>query len=572
MNITRREALKLGVVGGGSFLLSQDFPQPASAAEVLSRQIERFVQPFQPLSVLEPARSYDNGKRPLDAYEITMQKAEIQLAPGMAKTKVWTYNGLFPGPVIRQRGGFRKEDKGRSSLVRFINKLGNDREGRPIDASVHLHGMASLPQYDGYAEDLISPEYFKDYYYPNDRAATIWYHDHAIDKTSRNVFMGLAGMYIVEDEEERRLNLPSGEFDVPLMLQDANLDREDQLLFYDRGEVSQYGDIILVNGVPWPHMKVARRKYRFRVLNASTSRAFQLVLSQQEDGLTPKDWLYVIGTDCGLMEKPVKVGFDLSSNENSANVLQIWPAERYEFVIDFSKYPIGTQLYLKNPNLELSSNIDSDSRTQTLMRFDIERDATDDSVLPDKLREFELLQDKVPAGKEIPVREFVFGRGDDWTVNGKLWDPRRVDAKPHPGDIEIWELTNLGGGWVHPIHIHFADWQLLDRGGQPPLPYERGWKDVFRVGHSETVRVIAEFGRRNGDYIHGKYMFHCHNLVHEDHAMMTQFEIGDDGPCPCCDPARPITEMGDYGSGGIPEACRVPDPEHAYCEERICEA
>jgi spore coat protein A, manganese oxidase len=572
MDITRRDAIKLGLIGGGGLLLSQGLPMPATASTVLSRQIKRFAQPFKPLPVLEPQRRYENSERPLDAYEITMQKAQVQIAPSMAPTEVWTYNGHFPGPLIRQRGGFRPEDQGRSSLVRFINRLGNDAEGNPINTSIHLHGMASLPQYDGYAEDLIAPEYFKDYYYPNDRAATLWYHDHAIDKTSRNVFMGLAGMYIVEDEEERQFNLPSGEFDIPIILHDARFNRQDQLFFYDRGDVSQYGDVILVNGVPWPQMSVARRKYRFRVVNASTSRAFQLVLSQKENGLTEGDWLYVIGTDAGLVEHPIKVGFDLSAQNDSINVLQIWPAERYEFVIDFAQYPVGSELYLINSTLEMSSNIDSDARVQTVMRFNVQQNANDDSELPSKLRDFEPLSEKVPAGKTIPVRRFVFGRGQTWTINGKQWSPSRIDANPKPGAIEIWELTNLGGGWVHPVHIHFADWQILDRGGQPPLAYERGWKDVFRVGHTETVRVIGEFGRRDGGYIHGKYMFHCHNLVHEDHTMMSQFEIGEDGPCPCCDPARPIAEMGDYGSGGIPAQCRVPDPDHAYCEARICES
>ena len=222
MNITRREALRLGLIGGGGLLLSQGAPHSASASEVLSQQIQRFQQPFKTPPVLQPKRSYEDGKRPLDVYEITMQKAQVQLTPDL-HTEIWGYNGLFPGPVIRQRGGLEPEDKGRSSLIRFINKLGNDEEGNPINTSVHLHGMASLPQYDGYAEDLTPPEYFKDYFYPNDRAATIWYHDHAIDKTSRNVYMGLAGMYIVEDEAERRLNLPKGEFDVPLILQDREI-------------------------------------------------------------------------------------------------------------------------------------------------------------------------------------------------------------------------------------------------------------------------------------------------------------------------------------------------------------
>ena len=546
MNITRREALKLGVIGGGGILLSQGFPGSASASEVLSRQIERFKQPFQTPPVLTPKRSYEGGKRPLDVYEITMQKAWVQLAPELEPTEIWGYNGMTPGPIIRQRGGFRDEDKGRSSLVRFINKLGStieDGKEVPIKTTVHLHGMASLPQYDGHAEDLTPPDHFKDYFYPNDRAATIWYHDHAIDKTARNVYMGLAGMYIVEDEEERQFNLPKGDYDVPLILQDVRLARDDSLLFNDRGQLSQYGDIILVNGVPWPYMKVARRKYRFRVLNASTSRTFQLILSQKKDGLTTGDWLHVIATDCGLMEKPVKVGLDFSSPNRPPRVLHIWPAERYEFVIDFAQYPSGSKLYLKNPTLQFSSNIDSDVRVRTIMRFDVEQDVLDDSDLPEKLRDFEPLVDKIKPGEDLPLRQFVFGRGLDWMINGKTWSKHRIDANPEPGAIEVWELINRGGGWVHPVHIHFADWQILDRNGRAPLPYERGWKDVFRVGHFETVRVIAEFGRRNGDYIKGKFMFHCHNLVHEDHSMMTQFEIGEGASSPFCDPPKPISGM-----------------------------
>ena len=196
--------------------------------------------------------------------------------------------------------------------------------------------MASLPQYDGYAEDLICPGQFKDYFYPNDRAATIWYHDHAIDRTSRNVYMGLAGMYIVSDEEERQFNLPQGEYDVPLILQDLRLADDGSLIFNDRGQRSLYGDISLVNGVPWPCMKVARRKYRFRVLNASTSRTYDLVLSQKEDGLTPGERMYVIGSDCGLLDAPVELTSPLQT-------LVIAPAERYEFIIDFSQYDLGTQ-------------------------------------------------------------------------------------------------------------------------------------------------------------------------------------------------------------------------------------
>ena len=536
MKITRREAIKLGLIGGGGLLLSQDFPSEAWAQS--SPQIDRFKLPFQMPPVLKPIRSYEGGDRPIDIYQITMRKNQVKILPG-EKTQIWGYEGMIPGPIIRQRGGFRDEDRGRSSLIRFINKLGTtleEGEEVPISTTVHLHGMASLPQYDGHAEDLSLPGYFKDYFYPNDRAATIWYHDHAIDRTSRNVYMGLAGMYIVEDEEERQLNLPKGKYDVPLILQDLKFASDDnRLIFNDRNQQGLYADVILVNGVPWPYMKVARRKYRFRVLNASTSRSYQLVLSKEENKLTRGDKLFVIGTDCGLLSEPVEL-------ESPLKTLQLFPAERYEFIIDFAQYPLHTQVFLRNPSIQSNSNFDRDTRVQTLMRFDVELSEPDDSDLPDHLRDFEPLIDKIPSGQEVPLRTFVFGRGQNWTINGKIWNKNRVDANPEPGAIEIWKLVNQGG-WDHPVHIHFTDWQILDRNGRSPRAYERGWKDVFRVGHFETVRVIARFSTRNGEHIEGKYMFHCHNLVHEDHSMMSLFEVGKNGDSPFSAPPQPISEM-----------------------------
>ncbi len=554
MKLTRREAIKLGLTGVGSLALPFeltnsalaetssdcsncdriDLSSPTFNQEELSHQIPRFQRPFKRPSLLQPVRKYEQGKRPLDCYEITMKKAEVEIIPGL-KTEIWSYNGELPGPLIRQRGGFRDEDQGRDTLVRFINKLGNTTEKGmeiPINTSVHLHGMASLPEYDGYAEDLICPGQFKDYFYPNDRAATIWYHDHAIDRTSRNVYMGLAGMYIVEDEEERQFNLPKGKYDVPLILQDLRLADDGSLIFNNRGRRSLYGDVSLVNGVPWPYMKVARRKYRFRVLNASTSRLYQLVLSQKENGLTIGEKLYVIASDCGLLDAPIELKSPLQA-------LSIAPAERYEFVIDFSRYSPGTKLFLRNPELQNSSNIDSDARLQTLMRFDIEEDEPDDSSLPDQLRPIRRLD----PNQAVRTRKFRFERtSTQWLINNKPWDKDRVDANPQPGDIEVWELTN-NGGWMHPVHIHFVDWQILERNGRPPVAYERGWKDVFQVDHFETVKVIAEFGRRGGDYIQGKFMMHCHNLVHEDHSMMTQFEVGANGNSPCSVTALPLEEM-----------------------------
>jgi spore coat protein A, manganese oxidase len=544
MKITRREAIKL--VGGGILLSPFAYSQPAHAQ--FSSAVPRFQVPLKLPPLLPPSQSNTSGDRPIDYYEITMQKAEVDILPGL-KTKMWCYvgKGLAPaavGPIIRHRGGIEPEDEGRTSVIRFINKLGTTIEqgkDKPIDTSIHLHGMASLPEYDGYATDLIPPGFFKDYFYPNDRAATLWYHDHAVHKTSRNVYMGLAGMYVVDDAKDRALNLPKGDYDIPLIIQDKKFDVAGQLIFDDRRQRSAYGDVALVNGTPFPRLRVARRKYRFRLLNASPSRTYQLVLSQAENTLTGGDSFHVISTDAGLLEKPVKMTAPL-------NLLRIGIGERYGIVIDFKDYPKGSKLYLQNP--AFPNNVDTNNNMSAIMRFDIEDDATDDSSLPDVLRQpFERLVDQIQPSQTIPTRTFRFERnGNEWKINNKTWDEHRIDANPQPGAIEIWNLVNLGGGWVHPVHIHFVDLQMIDRNGLPPRPYERGWKDVFLLDDFETIRVIAKFsspqdrtpGKRP---ILGKYMMHCHNLVHEDHDMMTQFEIGSGGDDPKKVKAQPISMM-----------------------------
>lgn len=376
--------------------------------------------------------------------------------------------------------------------------------------------MASLPQYDGYANDLIPPEHYKNYDYPDNRAATLWYHDHAVHNTARNVYMGLAGMYIVEDELEQDLVenkqlLPKGpnrEYDVPLIIQDKTFTRDGSLLFDDQGHKSVMGDTILVNGVPWPRMQVEQRKYRFRLLNGSISRSYRLALSNGDDFI-------MIGTDAGLMNNPVWV-----------KNFRLGMAERYEFIIDFAKYPIGTQIVLRN--LGLPNNINYDGTNQVML-FDVARPASSSDSKPlsptTELRYVKPISELLAQVKRVP-REFRYERtGGMWVINGKTWNKDEIDAAPEFDDYEIWTLRNPSGGWFHPIHIHLADFQIIDRNGKPPFPYERGWKDVFYLGENETVRVVGKFGPNTG-----KYMTHCHNTVHEDHDMMRQFEVMQTDP------------------------------------------
>jgi spore coat protein A, manganese oxidase len=552
MKITRREAIRLGLVGTGTLISPFGLADKAQAATTnacehpsvsgvqttpFSPQIDRFKAPLKILQPLEPKLRKETGAG-TDYYEITMQKQRLPMVfdeneQPLNFAEFWTYNGSIPGPLIRQK-------LSRQSSIRFNNLLGKDANGDDICTAIHLHGMASLPQYDGYATDLIQPDYYKDYYYPNSRASSLWYHDHAVHNTSRNVYMGLAGMYIVEyaakDFCGGTYTLPSGECEIPLVIQDKTFEIPDpskphewKLVFNDRGRQGVYADVMLVNGRAYPTHKVKRQKYYFRLLNASASRTYQLTLSRDAHRLTlDGDPLTVVGSDAGLLAQPEPLVAPKQS-------LRIGVSERYGVVIDFAQFPADVKtVYLWD--IGFNSNIGGPS--QAVMQFELIGDPISTPKLPSKLGivplrdELVRLRTEQLQQKSLPVttsdRKFRLERSGQWKINGKTWDSNRVDAKPGLWDVEIWEITNAGG-WVHPVHIHLIDFQILDRNGMKPYAYESGWKDVILLGEFETVRVIASFNPQPG-----KYMIHCHNVVHEDHDMMTQFEVigGTEDPPP----------------------------------------
>lgn len=513
--ISRRTAIRLGLAAGGTMLLPAALQQ-AVRAQIFSDDSgytspilpKRFEKDFRIPPVLQPLRSDGNT----DYYQITMRKELAEILPN-TQTEIWGYNGITPGPTIRQR-------KNRQSVIRFVNALGNDSKNDPIHTSVHLHGSASLPQYDGWADDITLPGYYKDYVYPNNRAATIWYHDHGVHRTSVNAYMGLAGLYVVEDPAEHP-DIPKGEYDIPLILGDKLLARNGTLVYADNGQKNLFGDVVLVNGVPWPRMTVKRRKYRFRICNTGITRAYRLRLSNSAP-------LTVIGTDAGLLESPVQT-----------SLLTVGVGERYEIVIDFAAYGSGTKIELRSNELK---NHEQFSSTSRIMRFDVVGSAVSDNPpLPAKLRTDDFNYDRKRKELEAKVvrrREMIFGRSGgsaEWTVNGRAWADGGLEANPGVGDVEIWRLVNNGGGWNHPIHIHLVDFLMLRRVNGSFASYEKGWKDVVYLGENQEIEVIAQFGPHAG-----KYMFHCHNLVHEDHDMMRAFEVGQGGPDPVTTaPARP---------------------------------
>jgi spore coat protein A, manganese oxidase len=523
MSLSRRDLIKAGVFAGAATALPlRRFVsgQTSLANRIASSKLPKpFTIPFAVPGTLAPVYSDDSA----DYYNVDMKAGQAEIIPGY-KSNVYTYNGSVPGPTIRAT-------QGRGVVVRHNNKLPamNDQYGYQPWTSVHLHGSPSLPQYDGYASDITLPGQSKDYYYDNNEdARMLWYHDHGVHHTAQNVYQGLFALYLLSDPSEQALGLPSGEFDVPLMLGDMMFDTAGNPLFTLEDESGMWGDVILVNGRPWPTMKVKRRKYRFRVLNCCISRSFNWRL---DNGATFK----VVGTDGGLVPNAI----------TTKNVMMA-SAERYEVVIDFSKYQPGTRIRMLNNSPAKNKDY---ANTDKIMQFEVVRDSfsSANNNAPD------VLDPDCPAmllneSDAVTTRDFELHRQNGkWKINESTWEDvvnsnyQHVDAQPINGDVEIWQFRNESGGWFHPLHIHLVDFKILDRNGQPPRPWERGPKDVVYVGPEETVRVLMQF---NGV---GKYMMHCHNLVHEDHDMMTQFEVVDPyatGDDPLGTPAMPTEEMG----------------------------
>jgi spore coat protein A, manganese oxidase len=414
---------------------------------------------------------------------LTATLADVQVLPGR-KTRMWTYNGTFPGPTIRR-------PTGQTTIVTLVNNL----PAAAGELTLHNHGNHSIAASDGQPDDFLAAPNGGSVTYTytgteagaNERGALQWYHDHRMDVTGRNVWMGLAGMYIIDDPADPR-TLPKGEFDVPLLVADRSFDANNQLA-YRFNAAGVTGNRILVNGVLQPYFNVGDRKYRLRILNASNSRSYDFALSNGQSFVQ-------IGTESGLLPAPVR----------RSHIL-IGPAERVEVVVDFAK-KLGQRIVLQN--------LAADGSLRQVLQFRVTRDLTDTSSIPATLRPLPAL-DAVSA----VTRTFEFGRNrfsGAWTINDQTFDPNRIDASPKLGDTETWIFTNKSGS-NHIVHLHDVDQQLVSRNGVAAKPYER-MKESWSLGIGETMVLKVKFTDNLG-----KYVFHCHILEHEDAAMMAQLEV-----------------------------------------------
>lgn len=400
-------------------------------------------------------------------------------------------NGIL-GPTI-------KVQKGQNVNINFTNKLSEQ-------TNIHWHGLVIPAAMDGHPDHMIMPNESFNFQFPViQQAGTNWYHPHLHGLTGKQVTKGLAGMFIVESEEEKALNLPSGAYEVPLIIQDKRLNSGGGITYNPTmGEVMTgfLGETILVNGTNKPFLEVESRFYRFRILNGSTARIYNLALSDGGD-------FYVIGSDGGLLPKPEIVKNLLLSS-----------GERADILIDFSNVKEGKMLYLMNEKFSGMGSAQGD-QSFNIIRFNVRNSENAEFILPTSLIPLTNLSG---ASKTRPFK-LTMNMGQNMSgmhqINGKVFESDRIDETVELRSTEIWEFDNTSGDEAHPMHVHGVHFQIVARtGGRNTIvPHERGWKDTVLVAPREKVQVIMKFEQL------GKFVVHCHNLEHEDDGMMLNFKV-----------------------------------------------
>jgi FtsP/CotA-like multicopper oxidase with cupredoxin domain len=490
-------------------------------------------------------------------YRMLMTEQFQQLHSQLPPTRVWGYNGSYPGPTIEAY-------RDKPVTVEWVNDLrvaetgqlrmqhalpvdeclhGPDKTGQVPVAVVHLHGGKVAPESDGHPDEAFPPGQSSGIYqYPNIQpAGTLWYHDHALGITRLNVMMGLAGLYTLRDDQEKALAIPKGEYEIPLVIQDRSFNPDGSFRYPDTWNEHFFGDVILVNGKVWPYLNVKQGKYRFRVVNGSNSRTYTLALSDHQ-------MFYQIGTDLGLMENPIML-----------HELTLAPGERAEIVIDFAGYAAGTELILTNSAPAPFPGFPGVGIIPNVMKFVVQAQPGFVAPLPaslvtvEELLESHSVIERMFELKQIPGHDCGDHGHMMWTINGLMWDD--ITEYPELGSTEIWTWYNQSG-IAHPMHMHLVAFQIINRQAIddvtglptgpkiPPDPSERGWKDTANSPPGYVTRVIARF-----DGFTGLFPYHCHILEHEDHEMMRQFLVVPPGECQ--DSVMTVVACDSYTFGGV---------------------
>ncbi len=472
--------------------------------------------------------------------QLTAKPKRISVVEGKP-TEVWSYEGIlmkgdssnliqnsdtYLGPTITVRTGQKVR-------IYFKNEI-------PEKSVIHWHGLHVAEDMDGHPRYAIDPgeTYIYEFEIKN-RAGTYLYHPHPHGVTGKQVYFGLAGLFIIKDDEEKALNLPAGEYDIPLVIQDRRFNADGSLNYATtlRGSMMDMmemvrgflGDVILVNGKPDYAQSVKTAKYRLRLANVSNSRIYKLYLN---DGSK----FMIIGTDGGLLEAPVQRSYIVLS-----------PGERAELIMDFSVYNIGDVMELKSAQFQggavgmvgqgmmgrgtrrgmMGSWDVSGGEDFKIAQFVVSSRIEDPKKIPAKLSHLEQPQVNEAINKNNP-RRFIFEMGMMRpTINGRSFQMEEVahDEIVTLNTTEVWEIINSGHmPMPHPIHIHGLQFRIIERRGSPDDLsdgyIDTGWKDTFLLMPGERVRVLIKF-----EDFTGMYLYHCHNLEHSDMGMMRNYKI-----------------------------------------------
>ncbi|MDQ7074068.1 MAG: multicopper oxidase family protein [Gammaproteobacteria bacterium] len=456
----------------------------------------------------------------------------IDTPNGSWVTPMMRYNNSALPPLIRAQ-------RGDVMTLTLNNNLAEE-------STIHWHGFKIPAIQDGNPDIPILTGGSHQYDFTIDQpAASLWFHPHPHKRTAHQVYYGLAGAFIIEDAIslglETNKELPSGAFDIPLMVQDRRFAADNgtgqrDLLYMDKpqDQAGMYGDVVLVNGVELPKFEVATRQYRFRLYNVSNARSYEFALSNGARFMQ-------IATDGGLLPAPV-----------SMTSLTLGAAERAEIVIDFSSFTVGDKVMLISKPFSngmmgaMGGGMGGGNQgggiqngaALDIMRFDIARQEVDDITLYAQLPANAEINTRIDPATISTTRSFVMSMmggqgggmgnqggtgnqgGMSFTINGKSFDMTRIDEYVTANASEIWEIRNMSP-MAHPFHAHAIQWQILDRNGVAASGADLGWKDTVLVQPGQTVRFIGQFEPVNV----GDYMYHCHILEHEDAGMMGMFKV-----------------------------------------------
>ncbi|WP_087974981.1 multicopper oxidase family protein [Oceanobacillus rekensis] len=449
----------------------------SSSAEIVTNVGElQFEQALKIPELIEPTIESDGTKH----FDLTMEPGTTEFLPGKI-TDTWGINGSYLGPTIRVA-------RGDNVSIDVENKLGET-------STLHWHGMKLPAVMDGGPHQMIEAgETWSPHWTIDQPAATTWYHPHLHGKTGQHVYRGLAGMFIIDDEDSKKLPSNYGVDDIPLIVQDKLFTSDRQLSDNNDSSYGTLGDEILVNGTHDPFLEVTASQVRFRLLNGSNARAYNF-------GFTDGRSFELVANDAGLLNEPVTLDSFMLS-----------PGERAEIVVQFEP---GDETILRS----YSGSAGIESGEFDLLKIVAASELTESSPISSELSTVPPIE--VP--KDAKVRQFNLTMEND--INGKKMDMNRIDEVVPAGTTEIWEIHNFGP--EHNFHIHDAAFRVLDVDGNEPKEYERGRKDTVFVPRGASVRIVVEFG----DHSDTEYplMYHCHLLKHEDEGMMGQFLLVEPG-------------------------------------------